>query len=171
MNCRWLSNITGALLLSGCGGSQPSAYAPSTQAEAQAAYSRTRWYFARQLAFSKLVPEPGTAARHDNDMRAVFQLASGSRLIYTEFLPSSGIKAFHGLGRLEPIPELASPVYRLQGPPYTEEHPDVVIVVGFWGDRMFRVQAQGTNQQTVLRDAVSLATNALASLRNHALNR
>jgi hypothetical protein len=171
MNCRWLLIFASVLLLSGCGGSQPSAYAPSTQAEAQAAYSRTRWYFARQLAFSKLVPEPGTPARHDSDTQAVFQLASGDCLIYTEYLPSTGIKTFHGQGRLEPIPELVSSIYRLKGPPYTEVHPDVIIVVGFCGDRMFQVQAQGTNQQTVMREVVSLATNALASLRSQALNR
>ncbi len=171
MNCRWLLIFAGALLLSGCGGGQPSAYAPSTQAEAQAAYNRTRWYFARQLAFSKLVPEPDTPARDDSGTQAVFHLASGNCFIYTEYLPSTGIKAFHGLGRLEPIPELASLVYRLKGPPSTKVHPDVIIVVGLCGDRMFRVQGQGTNQETVLREAVCLATNALASLRNRALNR
>ena len=171
MNCRWLLILACALLLSGCGDSQTSAYAPSTQTEAQAAYSRTRWYFVRQLAFSKLVPEPGTPAGHDSDTQAVFQLASGNCLIYTEYLPSTGIKAFQGLGRLEPIPELVSPIYRLKGPPYTGAHPDVISVVGFCGDRMFRVEAKGTNQQSVLREVVSLATNALANLRNQALNR
>jgi hypothetical protein len=43
-----------------------------------------------------------------------------------------------------------------------------LMVVGFRGDRRFLVLARGTNQQTVLADAIALATNALASLRNQA---
>ena len=168
MSCYWCLIFAGAVGLSGCGGSQPAVYAPSTPAEVQATYSRTRWYFARQLAFSKLVPEPGAPARAENATQVIFPLASGTRIIYEEFLPSTGIKAFHALGRLEPLPELASPVYVVTSPA-TMERPDGVMVVGFCGSRMFRVQAQGTNQQTVLADAVSFATNALANLRRQAL--
>jgi hypothetical protein len=171
MNGWVFSVFVGALLLSGCDGSQPLASAPSAQAEAQANYSRTRWYFTPQLAFSKLVPEVGAPMRPDSDTQTVFQLGSGSVLIYTEYLPSTGLKAFHGLGRLEPIPELASSIYLLKGAPYTGVAADGVMVVGFCGDRMFRVQARGTNQPTVVREAISLATNALASLRNQALKR
>jgi hypothetical protein len=163
--------VGGGLFLSGCGRGRPSTSAPSPQAEAQATYSRTRWYFTRQLAFSKLVPEVGAPLDHDSDTQATFQLASGSVLLYTEFLPSSGLKAFRGLGRLEPIPELASSVYLLKRTFSTGDNPEGVVLVGFWGDRMFRIEAQGTNQPTVLRDAISLATKALASLRNQAFNR
>ena len=75
--------------------------------------------------------------------------------------------AFRGLGRLEAIPELAGPIYRMHNS-YTAERPEKVMVVGFCGDRMLRVTAEGTNEQAVLRDAVSLATNALNSLRQQA---
>jgi hypothetical protein len=98
-----------------------------------------------------------------------FQLAAGTRIIYTEFQPGGGIMATRGRGRLESLPELAGRIYRMHYS-YTAERPDKVMVVGFCGDRMFRVEAQGTNEQTVLRDAVSLATNALSSLRRQALN-
>ncbi len=107
----------------------------------------------------------------NGDTQAVFQLASGSVLIYTEYLPSPGLKAFRGLGRLEPIPNLASSVYFLKRTFSIGENPDGVVLIGFCGDRMFRVEARGTNQPTVVREAISLATNALASLRNQALNR
>jgi hypothetical protein len=167
MNCQAFLIVTGALALSGCERRCPPADAPSTQAEAQATYNRTRWYFAHQLAFSKLVPEAGADTLDNNNVQAFLQLTSGTRITYTEFPPSSGIKAFHGLGRLESLPELASPVYRLENR-YTAENPDAVMVVGFCGERMFRVEARGTNQQPVLQDAISLATNALASLRNQA---
>ncbi len=167
---RWpLLIFAGALVLVDGSGCQPTAYEPSTHAEAQQTYGRTKWYFARQLAFSRLVPAPGTPGLNNDGTQTAFQLASGTRLIYSEFLPSSGIKAFHGLGRLESLPKVGSPIYRLTSP-YTTEHPDTAIVVGFCGERMFRVQAQGTNHSTVLADAVSLATNALACLRNQALH-
>jgi hypothetical protein len=169
MKYRLLLALTSVLALFGGGGRQPSASEPGTQAEAQGTYSRTKWFSARQLAFSKLVPEPGAPAADNGKTQAFFELASGTRTTYTEFLPNSGIKAFHGLGRLEPISILASPLYRLSDP-YTAEHPGTVMVVGFCGDRMFRAQARGTNQQTVLADAVALATNALATLRSQALH-
>jgi hypothetical protein len=73
------------------------------------------------------------------------------------------------VGRLEPIPELPGPIYRVLNS-YTADHPEKVMVVGFCGNRMFRVTAEGTNEQTVLREAVSLATNALSSLRQQARN-
>lgn len=66
-------------------------------------------------------------------------------------------------------PNWRAPLYRLRSPAMAEE-PDTIMIVGFWGERMLRVQAQGTNQQVVLRDAVSLVTNALATLRNQARN-
>ena len=167
MNCQWFSILAGALVLAGCGGCRPSVFEASTQAEAQQTYSRTKWCFAPQRAFSKLLPEPGAPAADDNKNQAFFDLASGTQIKYTEFLPSSGMMAFHGLGRLEPIPELPSPLYQLSSP-CTAEHSDTVMVVGFCGERMCRVQVRGTNQPTVLADAVSLATNALESLRNQA---
>ena len=161
--------MMGALVLVGGGGCRPSVYEPSTQAEAQETYSQTKWFFAHQRAFSKIVPAPGADAADDNKNQAFFELASGTRMAYTEFLPGGGIKAFHGLGRLESIPELAGPIYRLHSS-YAPGNAEKVMVVGFCGDRLFRVEAQGTNEQIVLRDAVSLATNALSSLRNQARN-
>ena len=169
MNCRPLLIFACALALLGGGGCRPTGYAPSTQAEAQETYSRTKWCFTRQLAFSKLVPELGEVATDNNRSQVFFQFASGTRLNYQELEPGGGIMAFRGRGRLESIPELAGPIYRMHNS-YTAEHPEKVTVVGFCGDRMFRVGAEGTNEQTVLRDAVSLATNALSSLRHQALN-
>ena len=160
--------FVGALALVGGGGCRPAGYEPLTQAEAQETYSRTKWYFARLLAFSKLVPELGDAVADNNRTQIFFQLASGTRINYQEFLPGGGIKAFHGLGRLESIPELPGPVYRMHNS-YTAEHAEKVTVVGFCGDRMFRVTAEGTNELIVLGDALSLATNALSSLRQQAL--
>jgi hypothetical protein len=167
MNCQSLLILVGSLVLLGGGGCRQSDPELSAQAEAQKIYSQTKWYFASQLAFSKLVPDLDADMPPDSKNQRFFKLASGTYIIYSEYLPNSGIKAFHGQGRLEPLPEGAGPVYRLSSG-YTAEHPDGVIVVGFCGDRMFRVQARGTNQQTVLVDAFALATNALASLRTQA---
>jgi hypothetical protein len=167
MNCRPLLTFALALALLGGGGCRPAGYEPSTQAEAQETYNRTKWCFARQLAFSKLVPEPGEVATDNNRSQVFFQFASGTRLNYQELEPGGGIMAFRGLGRLEAIPELAGPIYRMHNS-YTAERPEKVMVVGFCGDRMLRVTAEGTNEQAVLRDVVSLATNALNSLRQQA---
>jgi hypothetical protein len=167
MNCQSLLIFAGALVLLGGGGCRPSDYEPSTQAEAQRIYSQTKWFFAPQLAFSKRVPDPGADIPPDSRNQAFFKLASGTYIIYSEYLPSSGIKAFHGSGRLEPLPKLAGPIYRLSNAS-TADHPDAVRLVGFCGNRKFLVQARGTNQQIVLADARSLATNALASLRTQA---
>jgi len=169
MNRPPLLIFVGALVLLACGGCRPVAYEPSTQTEAQKTYSRTKWYFARQLAFSKIVPEPGAPAADDNRSQAFFELASGTRITYTEFLPGGGIKAFHGLGRLESLPELAGPIYRVHSS-YAPGNPEKVVVVGFCGKRKFRVEAQGTVEQRALQDAVSVATNALSSLRHQARN-
>jgi len=170
MNEWLLLIIAAALAFTGCEHRQSLMCEPSTQTEAQVTYGRTRWCFARQFAFSKLVPGPGPHAAHENETQAFFDLASGTRLIYSEFLPGSGIKSFHGLGRLESIPELARPIYLVRRPA-PMEHADGFMIVGFCGNRMFQVQAQGTNQPVVLADAVSLATNALESLRRQALAR
>ena len=167
MNCQSRRVLTALLATLAGGGCQPSDYDPSTPAEAQKIYSQTKWFFAPQLAFARRVPDPDADIPSDSKNQTFFKLASGTYIIYSEYLPSSGIKAFRGSGRLEPLPELAGPVYRLSNS-YTAEHPDSVMVVGFCGERRFLVQARGTNQQIVLADAVSLATNALASLRNQA---
>ena len=98
----------------GCGGCRPSDYEPSTQAEAQKIYSQTKWFFAPQLAFSRRVRDPDADTPPDSRNQTFFKLASGTHIIYSEYLPNSGIKAFHGSGRLEPLPELAGPIYRLQ---------------------------------------------------------
>ena len=168
MKCQSFLIFVGALALVGSGGCQPAGSEPLTQAEAQETYSRTKWYFARQLAFSKLIPELGEVAADSNRSQVFFQLASGTRVNYQEFQPGGGIMAFRGRGRLESIPELAGPIYRMHNS-YTAEHPEKVTVVGFCGDRMFRVTAEGTNELIVLGDALSLATNALSSLRQQAL--
>jgi len=168
MNSRWLPIVASVLCLLAGDGCRPSASEPATRAEAEEIYSRTRWYFAPQVAFSNLVPPwrtPDTPP--DSSNQTFFDLASGTRIIYTEYLPSSGLKAFQGRGRLESIPQAAGPIYRLENS-YTADHPDAVMLVGFCGKRRFVVQARGPNQQVVLADALSLATNALASLRNQA---
>ena len=169
MTRQWCSALAGALVLLGFGGCRPSAYEPSTQAEAQKIYSQTKWYFARQIAFSKPGSEPAEAVTDNNRTQIFFQLASGTRINYTEFQPGGGIKAFHGLGRLESIPEVAGPVYRRPSS-YAPGNLEKVVVVGFCGKRMFRVEAQGTVEQRALQDAVSVATNALSSLRHQARN-
>jgi hypothetical protein len=167
MNRYSLLSFGSALVLLGCGGCSPSDYDPATPAEAQRIYNQTKWFFAPQLAFSKGVPDPDADTPPDSKNQTFFRLASGTYIIYSEYLPNSGIKAFRGSGRLDPLPELAEPIYRLSNA-YTAEHPDAVRVVGFREDRRFLVLARGTNQQTVLADAIALATNALASLRNQA---
>ena len=106
--------FVGALALVGGGGCRPAGYEPLTQAEAQETYSRTKWYFARLLAFSKLVPELGDAVADNNRTQICFQLASGTRINYQEFLPGGGIKArgaqddragyHHSDGKQEPAP-------------------------------------------------------------------
>lgn len=170
MNLHCLLTVAGVVLLLAGGGCQPSAYEPSTQAEAQQIYSRTKWYFARPIAFSKLAPAPRTPDMpRDSHLQTVFDLASGTRITYSEYLPSSGLKAFQGHGWLESIPQVAGPIYRLENS-HTAEHPDAVLLVGFCGNRRFVVQARGTNQPTVLADALSLATNALVNLRSQALH-
>jgi hypothetical protein len=142
MNRQPLPIFAVTLVLLGFGGCRPAGYEPSTQAEAQETYSRTKWCFARQLAFSKFVPELGEVATDSNRSQVFFQLASGTRINYTEFQPGRGIKAFHGLGRLESIPELAGPIYRMHNS-YTGAHPEMVTLVGFCVDRMFQVTAGG----------------------------
>jgi hypothetical protein len=169
MNCESRQLLTALVVILAVGGCRPSDYEPSNPAEAEEIYSQTKWFFAPRLAFSKRVPDPDPEVPSDSRNQTFFKLASGTYIIYSEYLPSSGIKAFRGSGRLETLPGLAGPVYRLSNN-YTAEHPDSVMVVGFCGERRFLVQARGTNQQTVLADAVSLATNALVSLRNQARN-
>ena len=169
MNCYSCTMLATALAILGGSGCRPSAYEPSTPAEAQRIYSQTKWFFAPQLAFAKHVPHSDADIPPDSKNQVFFKLASGTYIIYSEYLPSSGIKAFHGQGQLEALPGLGGPVYRLSNRS-TAGHPDAVMVVGFCGDRRFLVQARGTNQQTVLADAVSLATNALANLRNQVLH-
>lgn len=161
--------LLGILVLAGGAGCRPASYEPASPAEAQEIYSRTKWFFAPPLAFVPRVPDPYSDVPPDSKHQMFFQLASGTYIIYSEFLPSSGIKAFRGSGRLEPIPRLAGPVYRLSNS-YSAGHPDAVLLVGFCGQRRFVVQARGTNQPTVLADALSLATNALANLRTQARN-
>jgi hypothetical protein len=167
MNCQSRLVLIGALILAGGGGCRPATYEPSTQVEAQQIYSRTKWRFARQRAFSKLVPELGEVATDGNRSQVFFQFASGTRLNYQELQPGGGIMTFHGLGRLEPLPGLAGPIYRMRRD-YAMGNAEKVTVVGFCRDRMFRIEAQGTNELTVLQDALSLATNALRSLRQEA---
>jgi len=169
MNRRSHAILATVLAILGGGGCRPTDYEPSTPAEAQRIYSETKWFFAPQLAFAKRVPDSDADIPPDSENQVFFKLASGTYIIYREYLPNSGIKAFHGQGWLEALPGLRGPVYLLSNS-YTAGHPDAVMVVGFCGDRMFRVQARGTNQQTVLGDVVSLATNALVSLRNQALH-
>lgn len=158
----------GVLVLASGAGCRPPAYEPASPAEAEKIYSQTKWFFAPPLAFAPRVPDPYSDIPPDSKNQLHFKLASGTYIIYREFLPSSGIMAFHGSGRLEPIPGLAGPVYRLSNSS-SAGHPDAVRLVGFCGQRRFVVQARGTNQQVILADALSLATNALASLRRQAL--
>ena len=167
MNCQPLLLFACTVAIMGGGGCRPAGYEPSTQAEAQETYNRTKWRFARQRAFMKLVPELGEVATDNNRSQVFFQFTSGTRLNYQELEPGGGIMVFRGLGRLESIPELAGPIYRMHNS-YTAERPEKVVVVGFCGDRMLRVTAEGTNEQTVLREAVTLATNALSNLRQQA---
>ncbi len=169
MNRRSLIILVGGLVLLGGGGCRPSGYEPSSPAEAQEIYSQTKWFFAPPLAFAPRVPDPDSDVPPDSKNQMFFKLATGTYMIYSEFLPRSGIKAFRGSGRLEPIPGLAGPVYRLSDS-YSAGHPDTVLLVGFCGKRRFVVQARGTNQPTVLADALCLATNALANLRSQARN-
>jgi len=167
MNRQLLLIFAGVLVFLGCSACRPSDHEPSSPAEAEKIYRQTKWFFATQLAFARRVPDADPDLPPDSGNQTFFKLASGTYIIYSEYLPNSGIKAFRGLGRLEALPGLAGPVYRLSNN-YTAEHPDSVHLIGFCGRRKFLVQAQGTNQHIVLADAIALATNALNNLRNQA---
>lgn len=134
---------------------------PTTLAEAQQRYGQTQWYWAKTTATltnlsaqgfqDYFQPKPGDQI----SMRS----SNASRILYTEFLPSSGIKAFTGMGSLQQITGITQPIYQLKF------HPSKVGVVGFSADRMFRIVVEGQTPESSLLDAFIVATNALLNIR------
>ena len=134
---------------------------PATLAEAQQRYGQARWYWAKTtVTLTNLSaqgfqdyfqPKPGD--------QIALKSSNGSRILFTEFTPSSGLKAFNGMGSLHPIAGITQPIYQLNF------HPSKVGVVGFGAERIFRIEVEGPSRELSLQDAIVVATNALQSIR------
>ncbi len=133
---------------------------PATLAEAQQRYGQTRWYWAKTTAtLTNLVeqgfqdyfqPKPGD--------QISLRSSNGSRILFTEFTPRSGLKSFTGMGSLQQIAGITQPIYQLNF------NPSKVSVVGFGAGRIFRIEVEGPSRKLSLQDAIVVATNALQNI-------
>jgi hypothetical protein len=137
-----------------------------TLAEAQQLYSRTRWYFTEPIGAPVVLPR-SSVERFYNSSQIVFNSTAGTRIIYEEHVPDRGLKAYHGIGKLELIENLHEPVFKVIHP--NEEQLSVVRLVGFAGHRMVTVQADCKTEMRgiVFREALAITTNALARINRH----
>lgn len=142
-------------------GCNESSAPPATLAEAQQRYGQTRWYWAKTTAtLTNLVeqgfwdyfqPKPGD--------QVSLRSSNGSRILFTEFTPRSGLKSFTGVGNLQQLDGIAQPIYQLN------PDPAKVRLVGFGAGRMFRIEVEGPSGDLALQDAIVVATNALQSIQ------
>lgn len=156
----WLGLAIWLPVLIGLTGCNKSSAPPATLAEAQQRYGQTRWYWAKTTAtLTNLVeqgfgdyfqPKPGD--------QVSLRSSNGSRILFTEFTPRSGLKSFTGMGSLQQIAGITQPIYQLNF------HPSKVGVVGFGTDRIFRIEVEGPSRELSLQDAIVVATNALQSI-------
>ena len=149
----WLPTL---ITITGC---KKSPSPPSNLAEAQRIYSQTWWYWAKTTADLTNLSEQGFQYYQSKPGDQAFMTSSnGTRILYTELSPGSGIKAFTGMGTLQQITGITQPIYQLN------YHTSKVGVVGFGESRIFHIEAEGESPETALRDAIITATNALQSI-------
>jgi hypothetical protein len=122
-------------------------------------YRNTRWYFTK----STWIPSADERFEVDSAISSTqvfISFPSGSRVIYTEYVPSRSGKSFTGKGTLIKIPNCERPIFRKQSS-YTRENPDKILLVGFVGSRRFQVEANwNKNEEELFSEALLIATKA-----------
>lgn len=156
----WLGITVCLPAVIGLTGCNKSSAPPATLAEAQQRYAQTRWYWAKTTATLTNLAEQGFQDYFQPKPGDQISLKSsnGSRILFTEFLPSSGLKAFTGMGSLQQLNGITQPIYHLN------LDPAKVRLVGFGAGRMFRIEVDGPSDELALQDAIVVATNALRSI-------
>ena len=120
----------GAVILACCSGCLESGppKTGSSAREFQNYYLGTRWYWAHVVGLPESVP--GYKAERLPGAQVHLLSNDEQRMLrYTELEPRGGMKAFHGLGTLEPAGLADQPLFRFHG--------DSNRFIGFFGRRLF----------------------------------
>lgn len=153
-----------ALCAAGCGNKLPE---PVNRIEAQRVYHNTQWYFTRPLASPSNMIPGATNWATPGSSQFLLESPSGSRLIYTEYVPQKGMKSFRGVSALASITNMDLPVFLIEDS--SADHQNRVRLAGFVRGRMFTVEAKNgsdvpNSRALAFEDAVVAATNAWVEL-------
>jgi len=137
---------------------------PTSLEMAQDIFQKTSWRHTHFKWNPSLIP--GFLSPDTNGSQ-ILLLSSNTetpvRIIYSESEPISGLFSSRGSGTLLSRPDLQPPLFQLESG-YTKDKPETIILIGIVKNRMFWVEADGDNKDTVFSNACQVATDALKQL-------